>query len=405
MLIVLAGIFSIAVVFSRESSDMFRLPKTLVLQAEAILLVGVTLAARIFGAYWPRLEWSEPGVFVPLAAFATFALLTLTSTRMDLSRSALGPAAATLVVFLATVWMARLRRGSVMVIVPLVAAAANALLVIAEESRLWMPFGVRAGDHHLQCTALVGNPNEVGSYLAIAALAALAMWTGPSLRILSGTAFVVLIAGLIASRTLTAMAAFAAGAVVMFALSSWKQALRVGAYVIVVAVLLVAFAAPFRARARQLIKLARSGEYNALVTERGTPFVAASMMFADHPFLGAGTGTFAWHYYDYKLRAEQRYPALRTAYNRGMNYGEVHNDHLQVLAEGGVLGYAAFLAAIACLGAISLRAPSRELVRSLALPLAVCWFVLSLAQFPLETTVVRSLLVHFAALCVAWRTA
>ena len=127
-------------------------------------------------------------------------------------------------------------------------------------------------------------------------------------------------------------------------------------------------------------------------------------MFTDHPLTGVGPGAFAWHYYDYKIRAEQRVPSLRLAYHRGSNAGEAHNDHLQVLAEGGVLGYAAFAAVMIALGSLSFRAPkTATFARRLALPLAIYWVVLSLAQFPLETTVVRSLLVHLAALCVAWR--
>jgi hypothetical protein len=35
--------------------------------------------------------------------------------------------------------------------------------------------------------------------------------------------------------------------------------------------------------------------------------------------------------------------------------------------------------------------------------LAVFLVVLSFAQFPMETTVIRALVVHLAALCVGWR--
>ena len=47
--------------------------------------------------------------------------------------------------------------------------------------------------------------------------------------------------------------------------------------------------------------------------------------------------------------------------------------------------------------------PRRFAVR-LALPLAVLWLVLSLAQFPLESTAERMLIVHFGALCAAWQS-
>lgn len=402
--IVLAGIFAIALVFSHDSWDVFRLPKTLLLQAEAILLVGVTLAAILFGARVPRPRWSDPAVAVPLIAFATMIVVTITSTHPALSVKSLGPAAATLVVFFATVAAAR-DRAWIFVGVPLAAAVVNAILVVLEETHLWMPFGEQAGvSHHLQCTALVGNPNEVGSYLGAAALAGIAAW--PTRR----TVAPMLIIGLIASRTMTAMIAFAAGVVVMVAISSWKKAIRAAAVAAIAGAILIAVVAPLRHRAGRMVRLAQKGDYNALLTDRVTPFVAASLMFADHPLTGVGPGAFAWHYYDYKLRAQERLPSLRGAWNRGVNYGEVHNDHLQVLAEGGILGYAAFLVAIGALAAISFTIPAdasdarQQFARRLAASLAVFWLVLSLAQFPLETPVVRSLLIHFAAVCVAWRS-
>jgi O-antigen ligase len=149
-----------------------------------------------------------------------------------------------------------------------------------------------------------------------------------------------------------------------------------------------------------MIHWVRHGEYNALATERFTAFTAAWSMFLDHPITGVGPGAFSWQYYDYKIRAEQRYPSLRNAYTRGTNYGEVHNDHLQALAEGGVVGYAGFVAMAGALGVLSFTIPARapdwrlRFAHHLALPLAVFWIVLSLAQFPM---------VHLAALCVGWR--
>jgi O-antigen ligase len=296
--------------------------------------------------------------------------------------------------------------------IPLVAAALNAALVIVEEANLWMPFGVKSGiPHHLQCNALIGNPNELGAYLGVAALALLAAVTARRRRFdWMSIAAVVVVGGLLVSQTLTAALALSAALLMMFARSSPRHALRAFAVAAVAIMLVLIIHAPFRTRAANMLQWARSGNYNLLVTERLTAFTAASMMFSDHPLTGAGPGTFAWHYYDYKLRAEERYPSLRSAYNRGMNFGEVHNDHLQVLAETGAVGFAMFvtllvaLAALSFGGALSPDTPRSRFAWRLALPLAIYWAVLSLAQFPLETTAVRALLVHLAALCVAWRS-
>jgi O-antigen ligase len=407
--LVVAGAVAIPLVFRRDPGGMFRLPKLIVLRGEAILIVFVTLASILLGAPIPRIRWRETWVLLPLAVLTIFVVLTLTSTNRELSVSALFSATATAIVFFATVSAAR-TRGWILVAAPLAAAAANAVLLVLEETNLWMPFGVESGlPHHLQCNALIGNPNELGGYLGAAALAAFAIvitrhWRAQAIAVAS-----ILVIALLFSQTLTAIVAFAAAVFCMTALSSWRHALRAAVIGATAAVLLIAFVAPFRARAANTFDWIRAGQYNAIATERFTPFVAAATMFAKHPLGGVGPGAFAWQYYDYKLAAEQRYPALRATFNRGINYGEVHNDHLQVLAEGGVIGYAAFLALLGALGFLSFTIPRDALdprlrfARQLALPLAIFCAVFSVAQFPIETTGVRSVLIHFAALCVGWR--
>ncbi len=413
LVLVLAGAIAIPLVFRRDPSGMFRLPKTIFLRTEAILIVSITLAAVFLGARIQRPKWRDPWLLLPLAAFAAFCVLTLTSTNHQLSMDALGSAAATAVVFFATVAAAR-SGGWILVAAPLTAAVANAILVILEETNLWMPFGVQSSvAHHIQCDALIGNPNEVGGYLGAAALACLAAivardagkrWSAVNIIVIA-----VLGVALLACQTLTAIIAFAVAGFFMIAISSWRKALGIAAIAAVTGMLVVALVAPIRLRVTNEITWLRAGDYNEAATERFTAFVAAWSMFIDHPLTGVGPGAFSWQYYDYKIRAEQHYPSLRRSYNRGVNYGEVHNDHLQALAEGGMIGYGAFMALIVALGAVSFKIPvnpvdSRQrFARHLALPLAVFLLLFSFAQFPMETTVVRALLVHLAALCVGWR--
>jgi O-antigen ligase len=341
-------------------------------------------------------------------------IATLVSTNPGVSSWRLAAGVATLIVFLATLRSAEGGRAYLpLVALPLVAAGFNAVVDILQELHVWMPFGTRPDvRYHQQCTAFIGNPNEVGSYLAVAALACMAAAIADAARrrwFAAGA--MLLVAGLVASQTLTAFVALIAGMVALFALVSWKLALRVAAVAAVVAIALVLIVAPLRVRATQMANQLRARQYNAFLTDRLTPFVAASLMAADRPLTGVGPGAFGWNYHPYKLRAEQRYPELRQAWSRGVNFGVAHNDHLQVLAEGGAIGYALFLALIATLGAISIRrgiadaSPPQRFALFLALPLAVLWLVLSLAQFPLESTAVRMLIVHFAALCAAWRPA
>ncbi len=427
--VVLLGTICIPLAVLPQGFDAFRLPKVAALRAEAIVITAIFLGSLVLRARGDdggppagrrgRRHWLPKAVRTPLAvacvALVWMVVATLASTNPALSVWRLAAGVATLIVFIATLRTAEGGRAYLpLVALPLLAAGFNAVVDILQELNIWMPFGTRPDVrlHHHQCTAFIGNPNEVGSYLAVAALACMAAAIADAARrkwFAAGA--VLLVAGLVASQTLTAFVAFIAGAVALFALVSWRHALRVAMVAAAVAIVLVFTVAPLQQRAKQMSRQLSARKYNAFLTDRLTPFVAASLMTIDRPLTGTGPGTFGWSYHPYKLRAEQRYPELRHAWSRGISFDSVHNDHLQVLAEGGAIGYALFLALIATLGAISLRrrstdlSPPQRFALYLALPLAVLWAVLSLAQFPIETTAVRMLIVHFAALCAAWRPA
>src|SRR5260221_1191239 len=228
LILVLAGAFAIPLVFLRDPTDFFRLPKALFPRAESFLPAGGGAAVYLRGSPLPRRRWRDPWLIFPATALAVFVIAALTSTNVSLSLGALGSAVATMVVFFATVSSAR-RYGWVLLTAPLAAAALNAVLVGIEELNLWMPFGVHSEvPHHLQCDALIGNPNEVGGYLGAALLGCLAfLWAHRGEERLPRWAMgvmVLLAAALLASRTLTAMIAFGVAALGMFAMTSWKKA-------------------------------------------------------------------------------------------------------------------------------------------------------------------------------------
>jgi len=128
----------------------------------------------------------------------------------------------------------------------------------------------------------------------------------------------------------------------------------------------------------------------------------------DHPLTGVGPGGFAFQYFDYKLRIQEQHPSLFGPHGATPeNFGEVHNDHLQVAAEIGLPGYVLFAAALLFLAAPAWRtaqvqSPRNELVRVLALPLAVSFAVLAIAQFPLELVAATHAYLWAASAVVAW---
>jgi O-antigen ligase len=387
--------------------DTFRLPKDVLFRAEAIVLAGIWVVAAI--ERWRPLRYRRFELLA-LAIVTWSAITTLLSTNRSRSLDAFVTVLAGAVIFLATIGLARRRRNVGLLWIAIVPALINALVGTLQELDIWNPFNLPAElPHHLRSTALIGNPNDAGGYLAAIALAALAAsFALRNRRVLFAAAACVLTIGLIVNQTLTGIVALLVAAMAMLALRSWRVFAAGALTTIVVIFIATLVFSPLRERAKNVSDWLREGNYNAITTQRLTPFAAALMMARDHPLFGVGPGCFSWQYFPYKLKAEGLYPALRASANRATNFGEVHNDHLQVLAEGGVPAYALLLAAVVCTAAISIRKrptaadETQRFASFLALPLACGFLVLALAQFPLELTAVFSQFLFLSALCVGW---
>ena len=93
-----------------------------------------------------------------------------------------------------------------------------------------------------------------------------------------------------------------------------------------------------------------------------------------------------------------------------MNFGETHNDHLQVAAETGLPGYALLAAAIAYAGdsGAAARATARRGRRSRRsdTPSARRWRRRSsssrIAQFPLQLAAPRLMFLTLGAIAISW---
>jgi len=398
-----AGTLVIPTIFT-VGADPFRLPKELAFRAEAVVLVALAL----FWVTGRHRTWTvrmRPD-FMVAAAVIIWTLVTVgTSTNRQLSVDSLITVVAAVVIYVATCIAAQ-SMTLVAVDVLMIACCANALLVLLQELRIWNPY--QGGP---RTVALLGNPNDVGAFLVVPALAALvlAVVTSGKRRIAYAVIAVILVVGLLASGTRTAIIAFVVG-VVVFVLGQGRKAAMGAAAVLVIVILALLWPSTSIGRgARKLVDAARNRDYQRLFSERLAPFLAALDMIRDHPLLGVGPGCFKYQYMTYRVSLRDRYPKEWT---RGwpMNWGEVHNDHLQVAAETGLPGYALFLAAIVVGTGIVGRAPrgtnaataEAAFARAMRKPLTAVVFVLCLAQFPLEMAAPRLMLLTLGALCMTW---
>jgi len=385
----------------------------LLFRASAIVLAVAlifALTSRFRDSTAPLMR--RPQFILPLLAVAWAGVTTLTSTNHLLSVDSFWTVLCSAIVFIA-VFLTLRHKGFWAVDVALVPSVINAILVALQEYGIWQPFRFApeaAG--HVSSSALIGNPNDVGAYLAIPAVAA-AVATGAATgarRIAYLVVSLILGLGIIASGARGCIIAYGAALVVLLLSRSLRTAIGVTILLILVAAAIASPATLAGRQMRQLWTAAREHKYDVLFSERLPPFLCAIEMFRDHPIVGVGPGCFKFHYMAYRLALAKRYPE---SWTRGWpgNFGETHNDHLQLLAEAGIPAYLLFLGALVVIGRRSAilddesersRHVTRRFARSLAMPLVVATFLLTMTQFPLQLAAPRLMFLYFGALCMAW---
>jgi O-antigen ligase len=411
--IVCATVIALPLTFDPLGEDMWRLPKELVFRASAILLAiafSFVLPSRFRTRVTAR-RLLRPQFILPLLALTWAGITTLTSTNRLLSADSFWTVFCSAIVFVA-VFVTLRDKGFWAVDVALIPAVVNAVLVTLQEYGIWQPFRFPPeAVGHLSSSALIGNPNDVGAYLVIPAVAA-AVATGAATgarRIAYLVVSLVLGVGMIASGARGCIIAYGAALVVLLLSRSLRTAIGVTVLLILVAAAIVSPATLTGRRMRQLWTAAREHKYEVLFSERLPPFLCAIDMFRDHPIVGVGPGCFKFHYMAYRLALVRNYPE---SWTRGWpgNWGETHNDHLQLLAEAGIPAYLLFLGAVVVIGRKSATPDrserpqqlTRRFARDLAMPLVIAMFLLTTTQFPLQIAAPRLMFLYFAALCMAW---
>ena len=408
--ITVAG-FAIAIPLyvSPHAEDTFRLPKELLLRAEAVAVASSIVIAAI----WQKLKLRSlffdrvTGMVLAVCAVAAASSTALSANRAISVRSMIYVAACILTFW--AVYIAAYRKNlDKVVLIGAAAGMLNAPLAIAQRLEWFSPFQFEGSlPLQMRITALVGNSNDVGASLAVC-LIPVAVLAVMRRRLLVIVAASVLLGGVIAANALTALLAVAVGLAFLVLLASRRIGWRILIALIVVGLATVIIPLPLRARLHAMATAARARDYDALTSHRIVPFLAAIEIFRDHPLVGAGPGTFKWLYLPYRLRVEAAHPSL---YLKTIeNVGEVHSDQLQVLAEEGLMGYAAFLVAMIALGSRTLAIKKEngeqneraQFVRLASPPLAVCFFLLAATGFPLELSAVMMPFLFFAGTLFRW---
>jgi O-antigen ligase len=258
----------------------------------------------------------------------------------------------------------------------------------------------------MSTSGFIGNPNELGGYLVLplmAALTAAIAWR--RLRWIFAVAALLIAGGIVAAQSVTPVIATAAGVAAMMLLPGARTMRWVGIAALVVLVAAVSLHPGARARMATLATTARSGAILEMTSFRLPAFAIALEMFRERPLVGVGPGVFGARFMSYKRELDVRHPEwIRVG---TQNFGEVHNDHLQLLAESGLPGYLLFLTALVLLGRMSFaRSPATterlKFVRSFACPAAAAFAVLALAHVPMQLTSTMVPALFLAALCFAW---
>lgn len=392
------------------AGDTFRLPKEAIARVAAIALLALAAVTFLWNGRPDWLSLRRRWAILPAAA-AGWALITFAfANNYKVSVVSLLDVLAGTTIFLFMVATAR-KRSTAILAALFAAALANALVLLLQLQHLWEPFRYTlALPDRLRRTALLGNPDDVGTYFAVVSISAIALvivsrgW----LRALAAVTAVASLASIAAVQTLTAAAAVAAGLVALTFIVLWrKRAIAIAVLVVLVAGAIVGLMTTGTGlRVREIGMQLAQGHMPATLVGRMYGTLAALRMFSDNPILGVGPGCFAWEYFPYRLKIDEQWPELRGVSQE--NYGEAHNDHAQLLAEGGLPGYLIFLAALAGLGAVSFRGHGNgderaRWARLAALPTAVTAAVLSAGLFPLHMASVRFAILFVVAAVVAWR--
>jgi len=162
------------------SFDVFRTPKDIVFLTLSLLLIGAaTIGALLSDELAQLLRPRGAAVLLGLSAAVWTAIATMTSIR-PMASMWKPLTVVCFVAFFAAVTIVAVRRELLMLAVVFLPAAINAIVSTSQSTGIWYPWAVDPRiPLRLRATGFIGNPNDLGTYFvlpAIAAIAAALVW-------------------------------------------------------------------------------------------------------------------------------------------------------------------------------------------------------------------------------------
>lgn len=274
----------------------------------------------------------------------------------------------------------------------LAGAGVNAAVSLLQAFGRFQPFALKTWGNREATGAFVGNVGYLALFLSLAAVLSLAIALGARslpLRAAAGASALLSLAGVLVNQNLTAVLAFAAGALVLLGRHYGRRSvLPIAAAGLLLAAGIATYP-PLRARAGQAVAAARAGEWDRLLTYRVGAWAAAVEMIRERPALGFGPGTFGSEFVPHRLKAEIRHRKRFVNPLVTSSYSEAHSDYLQAFAEwGAIAGAAAVGAAVLLLVATAKAAKGKEGARraeaTVLLALLAAGATAALTWFPLQ---------------------
>jgi O-antigen ligase len=409
------GFAGAALVYDSQADASFDAPKRLV----SLLAIGAAaLAVFGFGPPWTnpfaggRLTgWRDRRISLALFLFAAAATVVsaVVSPRRELALDSLRAAALVALLLPLGASPGVARRLPLLVAAFLAAAGVDAVVSILQAVGAYQPFPLVTHGDREATGAFAGNVGYLALALALGAVAAagLAM-TRRSARVRVVAAALVVLFGLalVVNRNLTALSALAAGvAVLAFGLFGRRAILPLAAAVLAGG-LAVSFYPPMRARAAEIRRAVRAGDWDAILSYRTGAWLAAVRMARERPLVGYGPGTFGAEFVRHRLDAEIAARRRLTTPLATATYGEAHDDYLQPFAEEGAPAAVALIAAAGLVVAATARraAKARGPDRTnavLLLGFLAAGGTAALTWFPLQRPITALPLLF--ALGLAWR--